>query len=103
MFEFINTWLENRKKAKKQRLRDKLAKDLNFIRTHDNRGLLHRRLFNMPEVTSVHTQSGGLAGSWVDVTMNDGYTIVGHGTWETEALQDAVKDVVKRLKEKHEL
>ena len=96
--KFIRSYMSNRRTKKLQRFRDLLAADIRYFRNNTNEGLLRQRLINMPDVVRVHTD-GGLCKNYVDVQLADGFELTGYGFWMDEAIQDAGKKVVTRLKE----
>ncbi|KKL83483.1 hypothetical protein LCGC14_1974300 [marine sediment metagenome] len=102
---FIKKYFEDRREnqARKRlaRLRNRLVRDLCFLRRETNEGLLFRRVGNMPGVNHVDMQSGGLRPTYVDVRMNDGYTISVQGKWYRDALRNAGRGIAVRLKEVH--
>lgn len=101
----ILQWLKERKeqaqKKRKQNRRDHLALIIWKMRSTDNKGLLLKQLIGIPEVRGYSHTSARY--SYCDVTMHDGYTLTGHGTWDDEIIRDAIYKVVQRLKEKHGL
>lgn len=101
----ILEWLRERRGLalyrRKQMKRDQLADLLYKMRQTDNKGLLLKLLIGHPEVDRYHLVTGMY--SYCDVTMSDGFTISGHGTWSRDIIRDAILQVVDRMKEKHEL
>ena len=83
-------------KKRKQAARDKLARFLWKAHNTDNRGLLLKMLIDHPEVFRYTLESGGFKMAYCDVTMHDGYSICGHGLFASDAIKDAIADVVKR-------
>ena len=97
MFKWFKTWITSNKARRKQALRDQLARDLWFFHENDNKGLLMNRLWYMPGVKSVHLQTGMYC--FANVRMNDGFSIETGGLWPHDALRNAARKVVERLKD----
>lgn len=91
-------WL---KKRRKQKMRDRIVEYLCEMRKIENQGLLLKQLIRIPEVRTYRLVTGMY--SYCDVTMDDGYTLTGNGTWDEEIIKDAMYKVVQRLKERYEL
>lgn len=97
---FIQKYFANREVKRRAALRSRLARDLMYFRENDNRGLLQKRLYNMPGVSRLDMSYGGLRFASVEVTMNDGYEIyVGREVFVEKAMRKAARRVAKRLKE----
>ena len=85
-----------RKRKRKRQRRSRLARDLQFFRENDNPGLLLKRLFSMPGVTSACLETGFTC--FVDVTMRDGFEISRSAVLSHDALRKAAGAVAARVK-----
>jgi len=78
----------------------KLAKELRvFAEKEDNYGLLFKKLNSLRCVTGGGVNRLGYV--FVDLTMDDGYTISASECFESDALQTAMKNVADRLEERY--
>lgn len=98
-------WLKRRKAERiakqKATLRSRLARDLWFIKNETNRGLLRRRLLEMPEVERV-TGDYGIY-TYVDAYLLDGFEAKGREYRNREPHLDCALEIVQYLKKKYSL
>jgi hypothetical protein len=92
----IKRFFEQRKQRRKEQTRKRLQTFVRYCRKNDNKGLLLNALVGLREVRSVRLITGMF--SYADVTMTDGFTLTGYGTWDYQVLRDAAVKVVQRIR-----
>jgi len=93
----IKRYLEKRRINERERFIHRIKADLSYMNSEDNNGLLRTRLWRMPGIVYLTTQT--VWTSYVKIRMNDGYEITRTGTFSTDALRNAAYSVAKRLLE----
>lgn len=99
----IKRWIARNKANVRQKLRDRVARDLEFFAKNDNKGLLHRRLSLMPEVVTVSTTTGGLRKASIAVALSDDFCFTVYDYDVVDGLKKAAQRVAERLEDKHSL
>lgn len=79
----------------------KLVKQLNYIRTHKNRGLLAKAIFNMYGVQQGRIRDS-FAYSSVTLLMNDGYEIeCGRELFNVDNIRHAAREVAQWARKRY--